>query len=143
MQRCLAGCRALIFPGLEDFGLAPVEAMACGKPVIAYAGGGALETVENGVSGMFFYEQTPESVANAVAQFRPDDFDPSKIRSHAELFDVSVFKEQIFKFVTEQYKVYKTSPPLTPEERFGILARVDDQGLHSHRERVSKAMDER
>jgi glycosyltransferase involved in cell wall biosynthesis len=127
MHKCLQGCRALIFPGLEDFGLAPLEAMACGKPVIAYAGGGALETVKEGVTGCFFYEQNPDSLVGAVASFDPAKFDPWEIRRHAELFDVSVFKEQIQRFVLEAYQTYRSSFELVNAERFGILARVDEE----------------
>ena len=88
----LARCRAFLFPGMEDFGIAPVEAMASGRPVIAYAGGGALETVVEGVTGTFFAEQTPLSLAEAVRRFEASAFDPGAIRAHARLFDVSVFK---------------------------------------------------
>lgn len=137
MYKCLSACRALIFPGLEDFGLAPVEAMACGKPVIAFAGGGALETVNDGVTGVFFYEQTPEAVAEAVSRFDPDRFDPYEIRKHAELFDVSVFKKQISTFVREKFHLYRTSAMLTGDERFGILARVSDRGFDFERKHTS------
>jgi glycosyltransferase involved in cell wall biosynthesis len=143
MQRCLRECRALLFPGLEDFGLAPLEAMACGKPVIAYAGGGALETVRDGVTGTFFYEQTPDSVADAVSGFDAGVYDPQEIRRHSELFDASVFKDLIFRFVTETYDVYRSSPLLTPDERFGILARVDDHIYRPDGDRARETADGR
>jgi glycosyltransferase involved in cell wall biosynthesis len=101
----LARCRAFIFPGLEDFGIAPVQAMASGRPVIAYAGGGALDTVVDGVTGSFFHEQTPGSLARAVREFDGSAFDPAFIRAHAEQYDVSVFKARMRAFVdafTEQ-----------------------------------------
>jgi glycosyltransferase involved in cell wall biosynthesis len=88
----LARCRAFLFPGMEDFGIAPVEAMAAGRPVIAYAGGGALETVVEGVTGAFFDRQTPESLVDAVRRFEASAYDPAAIRAHARRFDVSVFK---------------------------------------------------
>jgi len=88
----LARCRAFVFPGVEDFGIAPVEAMASGRPVIAYAGGGALESVVEGVTGTFFAEQTPVSLADAVRRFEASAFDPDAIRAHARQFDVSVFR---------------------------------------------------
>jgi glycosyltransferase involved in cell wall biosynthesis len=141
MQRCLKECRAVIFPGLEDFGLVPIEAMCCGKPVIAYAGGGALETVVEGVTGNFFHKQTPDAVADAVTNFNPDKFDPQELRSHAELFDVSVFKERIKEFVTERYELHKASPMLTTDERFGILAWVGDRANNPVDERASEAAD--
>lgn len=130
MHECLARCRALVFPGLEDFGLAPVEAMSCGKPVIAYAGGGALETVVEGETGLFFYEQTPEAVKNAVEQFDADRFDPYKIRQHAEQFDVSVFKMQISTYVREKFHIYRTSAMLASDERYGVLARIGERFVY-------------
>lgn len=88
-------CRALVFPGCEDFGIAPVEAMACGRPVIAFAGGGALETVEEGVTGLFFHRQAPESLREALGRFEKTAFDPAVIRKRAERFDKEVFKRKI------------------------------------------------
>lgn len=90
-------CRALIFPGVEDFGIVPVEAMASGRPVIAYGQGGALETVKDGVSGMFFREQTPEALNECLDRFeeRVADFRPETISAHARQFDRSVFKQRI------------------------------------------------
>ncbi len=96
----LAGCRAFIFPGEEDFGIAPVEAQACGKPVIAYGAGGALSTVEEGVTGLFFREQTPDALASVVADFRDEQFDPQTIRRHAEQFDTARFAERLKRFVS-------------------------------------------
>jgi glycosyltransferase involved in cell wall biosynthesis len=100
----LARCRAFIFPGLEDFGIAPVQAMAAGRPVIAYAGGGALDYVVEGITGTFFHEQTAESLADAVRRFDAAAFDPAAIRAHAEQFDVSVFKSKMKAFVQEQMR---------------------------------------
>jgi glycosyltransferase involved in cell wall biosynthesis len=95
----VAGCRAFVFPGLEDFGIAPVEAMAAGRPVIAFAGGGALESVVEGLSGTFFRQQTVESLAEAVVRCRETAFDPAAIRAHARQFDVGVFKARLGAFV--------------------------------------------
>ena len=108
MIRCMENCRALIFPGLEDFGLTPVEAMACGKPVIAFAAGGALDTVVDGTTGCFFHEQTPESVDSAVRSFDVDNYDPWRIRRHAECFDVSIFKDEISRFVKSRYELHNS-----------------------------------
>ncbi len=69
-------CRAFVMPQEEDFGIAPLEAQACGRPVIAYKAGGALETVVDGVTGIFFGEQTPEALIEALEHFNADDFDP-------------------------------------------------------------------
>jgi glycosyltransferase involved in cell wall biosynthesis len=91
----LAGCRAFVFPGLEDFGISPVEAMAAGRPVIAYAGGGALDSVIEGVTGTFFHEQTPQALAAAVRRFDDAAFDPAAICRHAAQFDVAEFKARL------------------------------------------------
>jgi glycosyltransferase involved in cell wall biosynthesis len=95
----LMGCRALIFPGEEDFGLTPVEAHACGRPVIAYREGGACDTVIEGVTGLFFDEQTPDALVAAVRRFRDDQFDPHEIRRHAEHFDTRRFLDRFQHFV--------------------------------------------
>lgn len=97
-----ARCRAFIFPGQEDFGIAPVEAQAAGRPVIAYAAGGALDTVREGVTGAFFYEQTPEALMKAVKEFDETRYDPASIRRHAERFDKRVFKERLSAFIEEK-----------------------------------------
>lgn len=98
----LSRCRAFIFPGEEDFGLAPLEAMASGRPVIAYAGGGALETVVEGVTGTFFAEPTADALAAVVNTFNPDRYDPVAIRRHAETFDRTVFIERVRAFVKQK-----------------------------------------
>jgi glycosyltransferase involved in cell wall biosynthesis len=89
-------CRAVILPGTEDFGIVPVEAMACGKPVLAYGQGGALETVIDGVSGSFFREPTVASLNRAVDRLDASigQFDPVAIRTHAETFSSATFKER-------------------------------------------------
>jgi glycosyltransferase involved in cell wall biosynthesis len=103
-------CRALLFPGEEDFGIVPVEAQAHGRPVIAFGAGGALETVlglEDGseetdtASGVFFYQRTAQSLADAMVRFEkhPDRFDPKAIRNHALQFDESVFRRRIVDFL--------------------------------------------
>lgn len=79
-------CRFLVFPGEEDFGIVPLEAQACGKPVVAYGQGGLLETVVADQTGLFFGAQTPEALAEAVARAARMPWDPAGIRSHAEQF---------------------------------------------------------
>jgi glycosyltransferase involved in cell wall biosynthesis len=81
-----ARCRALIFPGEEDFGIVPVEAMASGRPVIAFGRGGATETVVPNLSGILFYEQTPEAIIDAECRFRCLRFSADKIVAHAKTF---------------------------------------------------------
>ncbi len=97
----LAKCRAFIYPQIEDFGITAVEAMASGRPVIAYAKGGALETVAEGLSGTFFYEQTWESLAHKILRLDDKVFDPKKIREHAQQFDESIFQKKILEFVNK------------------------------------------
>jgi len=99
----LQRCRALIFPGYEDFGITPLEANAAGRPVIAYRAGGALDTVVEGKTGLFFNEQTPESLAAAVRAVDEVTFEPEIIRQHALRFDKAVFQRQLMQFVEEKY----------------------------------------
>ena len=78
--------RAAILPGEEDFGLVPLEAAAAGRPTIAYAAGGALETIVDGGTGTFFRELTPDALADAIRAFDPARYDPARLRAHAEVF---------------------------------------------------------
>ncbi len=127
----LSHCRALIFPGEEDFGILPVEAMACGRPVIAYGKGGVTETVipldrstlqhafglqpsafslePQPPTGVFFYEQTVEALIQAIDLFEraADRFDPEALREHALTFDRSVFEKRMTAFVAECYEAWK------------------------------------
>jgi glycosyltransferase involved in cell wall biosynthesis len=96
-----AQCRALIFPGEEDFGILPVEVQASGRPVIAFGRGGATETVCNGLTGILFKEQTTKSLVEAVQYFEASVFDPEKIMAHAEQFSRQRFQAQIRKFLEE------------------------------------------
>jgi len=89
------GCRMLVFPGEEDFGIVPVEAQACGKPVVAYARGGILETVVDGTTGVFFREQTEDSLLAAVSDCASRRWDPAAIRNNAERFSTSRFLQGI------------------------------------------------
>jgi glycosyltransferase involved in cell wall biosynthesis len=102
----LSRCRALLFPGEEDFGILPVEAMACGRPVIAYASGGALETVIDDTVGVHFHDQTVEAVLDAIGEFeaREDTFEPTVIRAHAEQFSSSRFRRSIASVVAESWR---------------------------------------
>jgi glycosyltransferase involved in cell wall biosynthesis len=96
--------RALIFPQVEDFGITPLEAMASGCPVIAYARGGALETVLDRKSGLFFYSQSVESLRHAIYQFQEINFKYSQIRKQAEKFDRERFNGKILEFISEKWQ---------------------------------------
>jgi len=99
-------CKAFLFPGEEDYGITPLEAQACGKPVIAYGKGGALETVVDGETGVFFKEQTVDSIREAMQRADRIKFDKEKLREHAMEFDESVFRDRLKRFVEEQYKKF-------------------------------------
>lgn len=104
-------CKAFIFPGEEDFGITPLEAMASGRPVIAYARGGVLETVrglgEDNPTGVFFKEQDIEAIVNAVKELEanPTSFDPLRIREHATRWSRDRFKHEIVKAIDDFKKV--------------------------------------
>ena len=103
----LAGCKALVFASLEDFGITPLEAQSAGRPVIALGKGGALETVINGKAGVYFYEQTPEAVVLAVRKFETMRFDKSAIRNNAKRFSREIFKEKISGFINAKIREYQ------------------------------------
>jgi len=105
----LAHCRAFIFPGYEDFGITPVEAQAAGRPVIAYAAGGALDTVIDGETGFFFHEQTPESLADAIRRLDSRELDPIAIHHNAERFSVARFKQELGSFIEEKWREFTRS----------------------------------
>jgi glycosyltransferase involved in cell wall biosynthesis len=100
----MAGAKAFLFPPLEDFGLVPIEAMAMGTPVIAYGEGGALETVVDGVTGVFFSPQTPVALNNTIEQFETMEWDKEKIWEHAEEFSKERFQESIRNYIETHAK---------------------------------------
>lgn len=114
-------CRALVFPGEEDFGIVPVEAQASGKPVIAYGKGGVLETVipinpsssnssfQDRATGIFFFEQVPDALIDAVRLFEKEagSFEPGRLREHARQFDRGIFKDKIRAFVDKQWRTFQ------------------------------------
>jgi glycosyltransferase involved in cell wall biosynthesis len=95
IKKCLSECAALIFPGEEDFGIVPLEAMAAGKPVIAYGAGGVLETVVPNQTGLFFETQSVEALVMALQKFKTMTFDSKKIVQHTKQFSESHFRKQI------------------------------------------------
>jgi len=102
LKEYMKKAKAFVFAAEEDFGIVPVEAQACGTPVIAYGKGGALETVIDGVSGTFFKEQTAESIISAVNSFEKMNFDPLKVRRNTERFSVDRFKTEFTNFVNSK-----------------------------------------
>ncbi|MEX0596045.1 MAG: glycosyltransferase [Candidatus Paceibacterota bacterium] len=101
------GCKALIFASEDDFGIVSVEAMAAGKPVIAYGKGGALETVEEGKTGIFFMEQNPDCIIKAVNEFETLKFDAIYIHNYAQKFSKDTFKHNFYKFLEKYDKMMK------------------------------------
>jgi len=97
-------CRAFIFASEDDFGIVPVEAMAAGKPVIAYGRGGALETVEDGKTGIFFDEQSADCIIKTVDRFEKMNFDATYIHNYAQKFSKDTFKHNFYKFL-EKYDI--------------------------------------
>ena len=101
LSKAYAECKALLFSANEDFGIVPVEAQSYGRPVIAFGQGGCLETVIDMETGLFFFEQTEESLMGAIERFEAIEgtFDPNRIQELARRFDTTVFKQQILRTV--------------------------------------------
>jgi glycosyltransferase involved in cell wall biosynthesis len=102
-------CQAFIYPQEEDFGITAVEAMASGRPVIAFKRGGALDTVVDGVTGVFFKEQTVESLVEAINNFDSAKFNPEIIKQHAEKFSVDKFKNKITEYIETARKNFNNN----------------------------------
>ena len=100
--------KGFLFPGEEDFGITPLEAQASGTPVIAFGKGGALETVVNEQTGLFFEEQTISSMKEAINRFNKMTFNKQEIRAHAEKFDEEIFKNKMKNFVNERLIEFKS-----------------------------------
>ena len=99
VRKYMSECKALLFPGLEDFGIVPVEAQACGRPVICYGKGGVLDSVIDGKTGVYFKEQMTESLKEAILKFESMKFNKEEIRKHAMNFDEKEFQKRIKAFV--------------------------------------------
>lgn len=132
MQRA----QAFVFAAQEDFGIVPLEAQACGTPVIAFGRGGALETVHGldkvNPTGLFFGEQTPASLVRAVDTFEVNRhlFDPHIIRAHAQSFSQERFREEFSRYVSEAWAAFETSsifPPVMP-----MLDDFEPEFVHAH-----------
>ena len=105
----LQRAKAFVFMAEEDFGIVPVEAQACGTPVIAFGRGGVAETVVAGQTGILFHEQSAESLAGAVRLFETQTFSPSEIRQHTEKFSAEVFKRKFTDFVRRNCQGWEAS----------------------------------
>ncbi|MBK8020685.1 MAG: glycosyltransferase [Chloroflexi bacterium] len=108
----MARCKAFLFPGLEDFGITPVQAQAAGRPVIAYGGGGALDTVIPGRTGDLFSEMTVDSLARAMESFDASDYDTRVLRAHAERFDSAVFSKALNTYIERAWDAFRRGNPL-------------------------------
>ena len=111
LPQLMARCRAFLFPGHEDFGIAPVQAQAAGRPVIAYGAGGALDTVLPGRTGEHFSTQTVNSLATALAELDVNRYDSEAIRAHALRFDTRVFHQRIRSFVEQALDAFRKHQP--------------------------------
>ncbi|TAM61025.1 glycosyltransferase family 4 protein [bacterium] len=101
LRELLGNARVVLLPGSEDYGLVPLEAAAAGRPVVAYGAGGALETVVPGVTGEFFHEPVPESLASVLRAFEPARYDAAALRAQAERFSPQRFVERLREIVAE------------------------------------------
>jgi glycosyltransferase involved in cell wall biosynthesis len=125
VARLAAHCRALLFPGEEDFGMAPLEVAAAGRPTIAFRAGGATETIGDGSTGLFFDQQTPESLMEAIERFERQEWSPVEIRKRAEEFSVPVFRQRLSRFL-ERVNAPVSSADLNPvHERFPVAYGMD------------------
>ncbi|MEM1443847.1 MAG: glycosyltransferase, partial [Verrucomicrobiota bacterium] len=113
-------CRGYVFPGSEDFGITPVEAQACGKPVIAFREGGALETVVEGETGVFFDEPNAESLEGAIEVFDTMDWDRSAIRANAERFSTDRFLEHTKEVLADFFPVSEGATSVSSRDLTGL-----------------------
>jgi glycosyltransferase involved in cell wall biosynthesis len=107
LKKYMQKAKAFVFAAEEDFGIIPVEAQACGTPVIAFGKGGTLETVVENKTGVFFQEQSAPKIREAVISFENMQFDPKTIREHAQKFTKKRFEKEMKAFVEEKYKLFK------------------------------------
>lgn len=116
VSRYASRCRALIFPGEEDFGMAPLEINAAGRPVVAYGAGGATETVIQNLNGVLFRKQAVESLIEGLEELESNSWNSSAIRRHAQRYDIHVFQERLLNFL------YEVSPAIREREMLRRMA---------------------
>ena len=126
--------RAFVFAAEEDFGIVPVEAQACGTPVIAYGRGGVTESVIAGKTGVFFNEQTAQSLCDAVHRFEHDyaAFDPIAIRANAEKYNAARFREEFLKLVEDEWVAFNSvagRQPSADEDELYLSPDLSQQAL--------------
>ena len=124
LRALYANCRALLFPGEEDFGIVPLEAMASGRPVIAFRSGGALDTVVEGETGTFFDRQTVDDLAGAMIRFEEleSSFDPRTVRSHAQRFGRTEFRAKLKRHIDACLSEHAGAPRRDDAIRFAEAA---------------------
>lgn len=107
LPKLVAKAKAFIWPGEEDFGIAPIQAMAAGRPVIAYAAGGALDTIIPEKTGILFSDQTVSGMIDAVERFEKHAWRPDELTRHAQQFDTAVFKHKLNSFIDKKLEEHK------------------------------------
>ena len=111
LPRWYGHCRSFVFPGLEDFGITPLEATAAGRPVVAFRAGGVLDTVQEGLNGIFFAEQTPAALAAALADPRLDGpWDEAAMVGHARTFARERFRRELTAALAEAWQAHRGDP---------------------------------
>lgn len=124
METHFAACKALLYPGVEDFGIVPLEVMASGRPVIAFGRGGALETVVEGKTGLFFHEQSVEALVGALTRFEKEagQFSPAETRAHALKFDTRRFERELRRYLAALPGLAPLSGPAMTAETVRLTA---------------------
>jgi glycosyltransferase involved in cell wall biosynthesis len=101
LRELYRGCRAVLMPGVEDAGIVPLEALACGRPAVVFGEGGGAETIEHGATGLVFHEASPAALRAAVASLETARFDRLALRARAETQSTGRFEERIRAFVDD------------------------------------------